>query len=103
MVKITPDPPFPCHFSTDDDEPDSDFQRSDRLFLARQSISTEEALTAAYEILDCAAVTAYESTEGLDSFQRKRVLTVVHLLDTAQALVEAALVNQQPRADSRSQ
>lgn len=90
MVKITPDPPHrPSYKNTLRSLPD-------KLLIVRQSVSAEEALTTACEILDCAAATAYESAEGLDGPRRKLALAAVHLLETAQALVESALVRNQP-------
>jgi hypothetical protein len=105
MTKITPDPPQadtaqpkysnrnritrPPSRATQQNLPD-------RLFHVREYVSAEEALTTACEILDCAAATAYESAEGLDGPRRKLALAAVHLLETAQALVESALVRNQP-------
>jgi Protein of unknown function (DUF3077) len=94
MVKITPDPPQSKH------PPRNRIARPsratehglpDRLFLVRNHISAEEALTTASEILDCAAATAYESAEQLDATNRKMVVAVAYLLETAQELVESAL------------
>jgi Protein of unknown function (DUF3077) len=94
MVKITPDPPQSNH------PPRNRIARPsratehglpDRLFLVRNHISAEEALTTASEILDCAAATAYESAEQLDATNRKMVVAVAYLLETAQELVESAL------------
>jgi hypothetical protein len=94
MVKITPDPPQskqPRNRIAPRPSRATQYGLPDRLFLVRDSISAEEALTTASEILDCAAATAYESAELLDANQRKMVVAVAYLLETAQELVEAAL------------
>ncbi len=98
MVKITPDPPQPKHPPRDRIARPSratQYGLPDRLFLVRNHISAEEALTTASEILDCAAATAYESAEQLDATQRKLVVAVAYLLETAQELVESALDTKQ--------
>jgi hypothetical protein len=101
MVKITPDPPQPKHPRNRIARPSraTQYGLPDRLFLVRNHISAEEALTTASEILDCAAATAYESAEQLDATQRKLVVAVAYLLETAQELVESALDSKQ--AESR--
>ncbi|MDB5993541.1 MAG: hypothetical protein JWP42_677 [Pseudomonas sp.] len=94
MVKITPDPPQskqPRNRIVARPSRATQHGLPDRLLLVRDSISAEEALTTASEILDCAAATAYESAELLDANQRKLVVAVAYLLETAQELVESAL------------
>jgi hypothetical protein len=94
MVKITPDPPQPKqprNRIAPRPSRATQYGLPDRLFLVRNTISAEEALTTACEILDCAAATAYESAEKLDPDNRKLVVAVAYLLETAQELVESAL------------
>src|SRR5450830_1365930 len=57
----------------------------------RTNVRSEESLTAAYELLESAAATAYESVENLSGANRKVVLGVVHLIELAKALVDSAL------------
>jgi hypothetical protein len=99
MVKVTPDPPQskqPRNRVTPRPSRATQYGLPDRLFLVRSSISAEEALTTASEILDCAAATAYESAEKLDASQRKMVVAVAYLLETAQELIESALDSHRP-------
>lgn len=106
MNKITPDPPV-----SSDSSPNIPLntaaQRAmryyhlreanglpDRLFTVPASIGAEDALNHACEILECASVTAYEAADGLLGQQRKLALAVVHLLEMAHTLVDAALSRQ---------
>ncbi|MDB6144942.1 MAG: hypothetical protein JWP80_3986 [Pseudomonas sp.] len=103
MVKITPDPPQsnptpPRNRIAPRPSRATEHGLPDRLFLVRSHISAEEALTTASEILDCAAATAYESAEQLDPNNRKLVVAVAYLLETAQELVEAALAADRPES-----
>ncbi|SUD43603.1 Uncharacterised protein [Pseudomonas fluorescens] len=64
----------------------------------RAGLSTEEALSNACEMLESAAVSAYDCTEYLEGSSRKQVMAVVQLIEMAQLLVEAALHRECPAA-----
>ncbi|MEA9979777.1 DUF6124 family protein [Pseudomonas sp. RTS4] len=103
MTKITPDPPRPKRNRVAP-RPSRTTQQNlpDRLFHVREYVSAEEALTTACEILDCAAAAAYESAEKLDAPNRKLVLAVVYLVETAQELLESALAADRPKSAVQS-
>ena len=65
---------------------------SEKRFTVRTGLGTEEALSNASEILESAAVSAY------DCSSRKQVLAVVQLIEMAQLLVDAALNRECPVA-----
>ena len=100
MPKITPDPPHsnptpPNHLNRNRVTPGPSRATQQnlprRLFHVRESISAEEALTTACEVLDCACATAYAAAEQLHDPNRMLTLALVYLVETAQELVESAL------------
>ena len=105
MVKITPDPPptsksplsKAAQQALDKHCLDPSSSLAHALFEVRHSITTEEALITASEVLDCANATAYEAADGLCGAQRKHALAVVHLVSMAQALVDCALARREQR------
>jgi hypothetical protein len=67
----------------------------EKVFNARPDLSAEEALTTAYELLDGAAAIAYEAADSLDGNHRKLGISLVHLIEMAQTLVDSALAREQ--------
>ncbi|WP_080270426.1 hypothetical protein N027_00640 [Pseudomonas syringae USA007] len=65
MVKLTPDPP-------------SDL---------------EETLARVSDLMRCASATAHEASDQLNGQGRYLTLTVIYLLDIAQALIEPSIAN----------
>ncbi|NMX62596.1 hypothetical protein HBO12_15810 [Pseudomonas sp. WS 5059] len=55
-------------------------------------------MSNACEMLESAAVSAYDCTEHLEGSSRKQVMAVVQLIEMAQLLVEAALHRECPAA-----
>ena len=92
MKKVTPSPPY----SLNNSKLHEAAQRA--LFTVRAGLSTEEALSNACEMLESAAVSAYDCTEHLEGSSRKQVMAVVQLIEMAQLLVEAALHRECPAA-----
>nr|WP_256348077.1 DUF6124 family protein [Pseudomonas yamanorum] len=70
----------------------------DKLFAVRADPSTEVALCNASEILESAAVSAYDCAEHLDGASRKQVLAVAQWVEMAQLLVDEALNRECPVA-----
>ncbi|WP_248746671.1 DUF3077 domain-containing protein [Pseudomonas sp. MWU12-2037] len=104
MSKITPAPPVSplhrrdknsdrvfAHYNLPPVEPPEPYKLPESLFQIRADARSEESLTTAYELLESAAATAYESVENLNGANRKVVLGVVHLIELAKALVDSAL------------
>ncbi len=104
MSKITPDPPvnplYPhdkttdrvfAHYNLPPVEPPEPYKLPESLYRIRTDVRSEESLSTAYELLEAAAATAYESVENLSGANRKVVLGVVHLIELAKALVESEL------------
>ncbi|EJF73519.1 DUF6124 family protein [Pseudomonas sp. SDT2931_S440] len=111
MKKVSPNPP---HYLNDqkfhdaaqrafkhydlNSEPAASPPSSNKLFSVRAGLSTEVALCNASEILESAAVSAYDCAEHLDGASRKQVLAVVQLVEMAQLLVDEALNRECPVA-----
>ncbi len=57
-------------------------------------VSTEDALAQAADLLRCATTTAYEAAENLRGTQRHQAMSVVHLVEMAQAMVDGLLNRQ---------
>lgn len=91
MKKVTPNPPP----SPSDDNPQLP---PDVIFTVRPGLTTEAALSNASEMLDSAAVFAYDCAEHLDGPSRKKVLAVVQMVEIAQLLVDEALNRECPVA-----
>lgn len=66
-----------------------------RLFAVRPDISAEDALTHASELLRCATSTAYEAADNLRGAQRDHAMSVMHLVEMAQAMVDGLLDRKQ--------
>lgn len=67
----------------------------EKVFNVRPDLSAEEALTTAYELLDGAGAIAYEAADNLDSTHRKLGMSLVHLIEMAQTLVDSVLTREQ--------
>ena len=111
MKKITPDPPSNnppssetltsseaaqlgrSHFQSHAQPGEKQLINSlpESLFITRPNLSAEEALTTAYEVLEAAIATAYQSAEHQDGSNRQLALAVVHLAEMAHTLVASAL------------
>lgn len=63
----------------------------ERLFEVKRSISSEEAMIHASDLLRCAAATAYEAADHLHGANRDLAFSVVHMIDLAKALVDRCL------------
>ena len=109
MKKVTPSPPYSLNNSKLHEAAQRAFKHyalhsqlvsasSEKLFTVRAGLSTEEALSNACEMLESAAVSAYDCTEHLEGSSRKQVMAVVQLIEMAQLLVEAALHREYPAA-----
>ncbi|WP_221928145.1 DUF6124 family protein [Pseudomonas simiae] len=68
------------------------------MFTVRPGLSTEAALSNASEMLESAAVCAYDCAEHLDGPSLKKVLAVVQMVEIAQLLVDEALNRECPVA-----
>lgn len=91
LTNVTPNPPP----STSDDNPQLP---PDVIFTVRPGLSTEAALSNASEMLESAAVCAYDCAEHLDGPSLKKVLAVVQMVEIAQLLVNEALNRECPVA-----
>ncbi|MEB0046531.1 MULTISPECIES: DUF6124 family protein [unclassified Pseudomonas] len=69
----------------------SEVEMEERFFNVNRNISSEEALVHASDLLRCAAATAHESAENLHGAKRDLALSVVHMIDMAQAMVDRSL------------
>ncbi|WP_010166928.1 DUF6124 family protein [Pseudomonas sp. PAMC 25886] len=63
----------------------------DALFTVKPSISDEEALVHASDLLRSAAATAYESANSSHGNSRDLAFSVVYLIDMAKVMVERSL------------
>ena len=61
------------------------------LFTTKPGINVEDALITASEYLTCAAATAYESADNSTREFRALARAVMHQIEAAQLLVEAAV------------
>jgi len=61
------------------------------LFTAKPGINVEDALITASEYLTCAAATAYESADNSTREFRALARAVMHQIEAARVLVEAAV------------
>ncbi|NBA95973.1 DUF6124 family protein [Pseudomonas sp. R5(2019)] len=60
-------------------------------FMARDGLSTEQALTHALMLMRCTAATAYEVADAQQGSKRDLAFSVVHMADMTKTLVERAL------------
>jgi len=60
-------------------------------FLANHSLTQEQALTHASDLLRCAVATAYECGDSLTGSKRDLAFSIVHLVEMANAMVERSL------------
>jgi len=60
-------------------------------FLANHSLTQEQALTHASDLLRCAMATAYECGDSLTGSKRDLAFSIVHLVEMANAMVERSL------------
>ncbi|QQZ40134.1 DUF3077 domain-containing protein [Pseudomonas sp. SK3(2021)] len=65
-----------------------------KFFEVRHSISSEEAMIHASDLLRCAAASAYEAADHLRGTRRDLAFSVVHMIDMAKALVDRSLDSQ---------
>jgi len=63
----------------------------EKFFEVRRSISSEEAMIHASDLLRCAAATAYKAADNLHGAHRDLTFSVVHMIDMAKALVDRSL------------
>jgi hypothetical protein len=66
-----------------------------RFFEVNHSVSSEEALVHASDLLRCAAATAFESANHMHGAIRDLALSTVHMIDMAKAMVDRSLEGQQ--------
>ncbi|MGE7960559.1 DUF6124 family protein [Pseudomonas sp. NPDC089530] len=66
----------------------------EKFFEVRHSISSEEAMIHASDLLRCAAASAYEAADHLRGTRRDLAFSVVHMIDMAKALVDRSLDSQ---------
>jgi len=67
----------------------------ERFFDVNRSISGEEALVHASDLMRCAAAIAYESASNLQGASRDLAFSTVHMIDMARAMVDRALKSDQ--------
>ncbi|MBA1230292.1 DUF3077 domain-containing protein [Pseudomonas viridiflava] len=70
MLKIVPDPPA---------------------FRANPTMSHEDALMHASDLLRCAVTSAYEFSNSMSGAQRDLTLTIMHLAEMAKVMVDQTL------------
>ncbi|WPN45466.1 MULTISPECIES: DUF6124 family protein [unclassified Pseudomonas] len=66
-----------------------------RFFDVNRSVSCEEALLHASDLLRCAAATAFESASHLFGANRDLAFSTVHMIDMAKAMVDRSLEGHQ--------
>jgi len=67
----------------------------ERFFDVNRSISGEEALVHASDLMRCASAIAYESASNLQGASRDLAFSTVHMIDMARAMVDRALKSDQ--------
>lgn len=69
------------------------------LFTVKAGVKVEDVLIAAAEYLNCASATAYEVADNQTAEFRPLARSVMHQMDTARLLIEAALnaLNHEPQ------
>ncbi|UXV22127.1 DUF3077 domain-containing protein [Pseudomonas fluorescens] len=113
MDKIIPDPPFNrFDASSDHAQKYAAYKRAldhylsptpspdtvePMLFTVAPETSFESALVHASSLLCCASATAQEADERLDGTSQTLVISVLHLVDMARALVDRAVECVEPR------
>ncbi|BAQ81908.1 DUF6124 family protein [Pseudomonas sp. St29] len=65
--------------------------KEEKFFEIRRSLSSEEAMIHASDLLRCAAATAYDAANHLQGANRDLAFSVVHMIDLAKALVDKCL------------
>ncbi|NBF04193.1 DUF3077 domain-containing protein [Pseudomonas sp. Fl5BN2] len=68
--------------------------KEEKFFEIRHSLSSEEAMIHASDLLRCAAATAYDAANNLRGANRDLAFSVVHMIDLAKALVDKSLESQ---------
>ena len=66
-------------------------QAEHRFFEVSHSVSAEEALVHACDLLRCAAATAHESANQLDGSSRDLAFSVVHMIDLVKVMLDRSL------------
>ncbi|UVM52455.1 DUF3077 domain-containing protein [Pseudomonas sp. B21-015] len=69
----------------------SEVTNEERFFDVNRSISCEEALVHASDLLRCAAATANESANQLQGASRDLAFSTVHMIDMAKAMLDRSL------------
>lgn len=69
----------------------SQAQAEHRFFDVNHSISAEEALVHACDLLRCAAATAHESANQLNGSSRDLAFSVVHMIDLVKVMLDRSL------------
>lgn len=62
-----------------------------RFFDVNHSVSAEEALVHACDLLRCAAATAHESANQLNGSSRDLAFSVVHMIDLVKVMLDRSL------------
>ena len=88
MIRSTPHPPL-TQFST---TPAAKLNVGDlNLFVVRPDIPVTDALAQASELLRFASASTYELTDNAPRAVRPLAGSIVHLIDSARALLEASV------------
>ncbi|MCU7647487.1 DUF6124 family protein [Pseudomonas piscis] len=74
--------------------PHGSINKEEKFFEIRSSLSSEEAMIHASDLLRCAAATAYDAADNLHGPNRDLAFSVVHMIDLAKALVDKSLEGQ---------
>ncbi|SEE48579.1 DUF6124 family protein [Pseudomonas kilonensis] len=69
----------------------SQAQSEHRFFDVNHSVSAEEALVHASDLLRCAAATAHESANQLNGSSRDLAFSVVHMIDLVKVMLDRSL------------
>ncbi|BBP60312.1 DUF3077 domain-containing protein [Pseudomonas sp. St316] len=69
----------------------SQAQAGHRFFDVNHSVSAEEALVHACDLLRCAAATAHESANQLNGSNRDLAFSVVHMIDLVKVMLDRSL------------
>lgn len=72
-----------------------EFCTLNRFFSVRTDISPEDVLAQTSDLLRCATSTAYEAADNLRGSQRDHAMSVMHLVEMAQAMVDGLLDRKQ--------
>lgn len=71
--------------------PQSAALATNRFFTIHPDISAEDVLSRTADLLRCATSTAYEAADNLRGAQRDHAMSVMHLVEMAQTMVDGLL------------